>query len=379
MAEGDHGGDRTEAATSRHLDQARDKGQAPVSREAVTFAVLAALTLLCSYQLRSITRGLLPHLMLPVARTGVSALSEAPAIHSLCLAALFAILPFLAVAALIASLAVLFQTNFLVHLASPQPKMSRVSPTAGLKRIFGFNGLIELVRSLLKLGLLITAFGIVAARDFPRLLNLGQVNPHALLSALAEPLLHLFGAALAVQGVVAAGDLLWVRYRHTQDLKMSKQEIRDEVKDTEGNAHVKARIRQIRLVRARKRMMANIPTATVVVTNPTHYAVALTYDRAKSPAPRIVAKGVDTVAARIREIAQANNIPLVENPPLARALFPPSISTAKFPPNTTRRSPRSLPMSGVFRIANAPAYDPDAGDRQAVNQGLRPPHGAVNL
>jgi flagellar biosynthetic protein FlhB len=114
---------------------------------------------------------------------------------------------------------------------------------------------------------------------------------------------------------------MWVRFRHARDMRMSKQSVRDELKDTEGNPHVKARIRRIRVMRARRRMMAKIPTATVVVTNPTHYAVALVYDRIANPAPRIVAKGEDSLAARIREIAEANRVPVVANPPLARALY----------------------------------------------------------
>jgi flagellar biosynthetic protein FlhB len=112
-----------------------------------------------------------------------------------------------------------------------------------------------------------------------------------------------------------------VRFRHAQDMRMSKQDVRDELKDTDGNPHVKARIRRIRIMRARRRMMAKVPGATVVITNPTHYAVALSYDRASNPAPRIVAKGTDSVAARIREVAEANGVPVVANPPLARALY----------------------------------------------------------
>jgi flagellar biosynthetic protein FlhB len=126
---------------------------------------------------------------------------------------------------------------------------------------------------------------------------------------------------------VAAADLMWVRFRHARDMRMSKQNVRDELKETEGNPHVKARIRRIRVMRARKRMMAKVPTATVVVTNPTHYAVALAYDRADNPAPRIVAKGLDSLAARIREVAEANGVPVVANPLLARALHRLDIDT----------------------------------------------------
>ena len=156
--------------------------------------------------------------------------------------------------------------------------------------------------------------------DFPAL----RMAPHwavqTLLAATTHAVLHLLLAMLAVQAVIATADVLWVRFRHARRLRMSRQEVREEQKETEGDPKIKHRIRQIRMQRARRRMLAAVPKATVVITNPTHYAVALTYDRAKHAAPRVVAKGVDAMAARIREVAQANRVPLVANPPLARAL-----------------------------------------------------------
>jgi flagellar biosynthetic protein FlhB len=229
--------------------------------------------------------------------------------------------PFLCAALVAGAAAVLFQTKFLLNPGGIQPKVGRVSPVAGLKRLFGLNGFVEIVKSLCKLGLLIAAMGIAIRDDWSALLRLPWRDPHGMLSAVGRPVFHLFIAGLCVQGVVAAADLMWVRFRHARDLRMSKQGIRDELKDTEGNPHVKARIRRIRVMRARKRMMAKVPGATVVVTNPTHYAVALAYERVRNPAPRIVAKGSDSVAARIRVIAEANGVPVVANPPLARALY----------------------------------------------------------
>ena len=129
--------------------------------------------------------------------------------------------------------------------------------------------------------------------------------------------LTLFGA----QAVIAGADTIWVRYRHAQQLRMSKEEVRQDAKEVDGNPQIKQKLRQIRMARSRKRMLAAVPQATVVVTNPTHYAIALAYDRSKGGAPRVVAKGVDEVAARIREVAQDSRVPLVANPPLARALY----------------------------------------------------------
>jgi flagellar biosynthetic protein FlhB len=126
---------------------------------------------------------------------------------------------------------------------------------------------------------------------------------------------------LAAQAVIAAGDFFWVSLRHSRMLRMSRLDILEEQKETEGDPRVRARLRQIRMFRARKRMLAAVPKATVVITNPTHYAVALAYDREKHAAPRVVAKGVDTLAARIREVAEEHRVPVVANPPLARALY----------------------------------------------------------
>ena len=137
----------------------------------------------------------------------------------------------------------------------------------------------------------------------------------------AKPVLHLLLVVLAAQAAIAVLDYWWVTLRHARGLRMSRHDITEEQREVEGDPRVKARLRQIRNFRARKRMLAAVPKATVVIVNPTHYAVALTYDRARVAAPRVVAKGVDSLASRIREVAQASSVPLVVNPPLARALY----------------------------------------------------------
>ncbi len=229
--------------------------------------------------------------------------------------------PVLAAALAAGSAAILVQTNVLLHLGAIQPRFSRVSPAAGIGRLFGPNGLVELVKSLGKLLLLLIALWVAARGDAMLIVALPWQDAHRLPAVLARCLFHILLAGLCTQAAIAGIDLWWVRFRHARSMRMSKQEIRDEQKDTDGNPHIKARIRRIRLMRARKRMMAAVPKATVVITNPTHYAVALSYDRAVNAAPRIVAKGADHIAARIREVALASNVPLVSNPPLARALY----------------------------------------------------------
>ena len=161
----------------------------------------------------------------------------------------------------------------------------------------------------------------VLAGEMAGLLAAPFVDAAALAARCARPVTHVLIAVLLAQTVIAAADLLWVRLHHASALRMSRQDVRDEQKETEGDPKVKMRFRQLRLQRARRRMLAAVPKATVVITNPTHYAVALVYDRAKTAAPRVVAKGVDSMAARIREVAETNRVPLVANPPLARALY----------------------------------------------------------
>ena len=321
MAGGDQSSeDRTETATARHLDQARDEGQVPVSREAASFATLALVVFVLYFQSHAMVQRVLPDMVAFLSRSGEAYMLGSSQLRPASLRVLGAIAPVLVAAMVAGAAAVLLQTNFLLHLGSLQPRFSRVSPAAGLKRVFGFNGMVEVLKSLLKLGLLAAIMWFVSRGDWPQFVSLPWQDPHRLLPAIVRPVSHVLIAGLWTQAIVAGGDLLWVRFRHARDLRMSKQDIRDEMKETEGNPHIKARIRRIRVMRARQRMMAKVPKVTVVVTNPTHYAVALAYERVNNPAPRIVAKGADSLAARIRELALANGVPVIANPPLARAL-----------------------------------------------------------
>jgi flagellar biosynthesis protein FlhB len=321
VAEGDTSEDRTETATTKHLDHARDQGQVPVSREVTTFASLAAVVLVLGYQSQMMMRQLLPDMVAFLSRTGDASMLGSARIHMSFIGVLAAISPALVAAMIAGAAAVLVQTKFLLHAGSLQPKISRINPMAGVKRVFGLDGLVEMAKSLSKLGLLTIAVWVAIKGDWLALVRLPWENPRALLAAIGRPTFHLLIAGIVTQGIIAGADLMWVHFRHARDMRMSKQDVRDELKDTDGNPHVKARIRRIRVMRARTRMMTKVPTATVVITNPTHYAVALAYDRAINPAPHIVAKGAGAVAARIRAVAEANGVAIVANPPLARALF----------------------------------------------------------
>lgn len=313
--EGKDAEDRTEAPTPRRLERAREEGQVPLSREAVACATLFAATLAAALALPPLGLDLLR------AMRGLLAAPEGGASAALTLlrAAVLALLPVLGATAVAAVLATLAQTGGLVRGKALAPDPARLNPLAALKRLLGPQGLVELLRTLAKLG--VVAASLWQAVDLPALRAALHLPPGALLGEVGRGALRLLVACLAAFALIAAADLLWVRWRHHRGLRMSREEMREETRESEGDPHIKARLRQIRQTRARRRMLAAVPKATVVITNPTHYAVALVYDQGSAAAPRLVAKGVDEMAARIRAVAQEHGVPLVANPPLARALY----------------------------------------------------------
>ena len=201
------------------------------------------------------------------------------------------------------------------------PSFSKISPLQGIKRLFSINQLVELLKALFKITLVGGLLFWVTWRHRHEFQNLATLPLEDLLAYLQDHIYWLFFITVLAVAAMAIADYLFQRYRWMEKMKMTKQEVKDEHKQAEGDPQVKARIRSIRVSRARKRMMAAVPKADVVVTNPTHYAVALKYDPETMNAPTLVAKGVDLIAKRIRDLATENEVPIVENPPLARALY----------------------------------------------------------
>jgi flagellar biosynthetic protein FlhB len=200
------------------------------------------------------------------------------------------------------------------------PKLEKISPISGFQRLFSIEALVNFAKGLVKLAIVSAALWFVLQPDIDRLEVMVTSDPAVLLPQFQELGLKIFGAVLAVVTVIAIADYIFQRNRWWNRQKMTVQETRDEYKQMEGDPKIKGRIRAIRSERSRRRMMANVPQATVVITNPTHYAVALKYDKSMS-APLCLAKGMDAVALRIRGVAEENEVPIVENPPLARALY----------------------------------------------------------
>ncbi len=323
MAEG--ADDRTEAPSQRRIEKAREEGNVAVSRELSMLASVSAGLLMLSAQ-ASDGAGIVKWFAGTLRRASESA-DAGPLLMNAAEETLSATAPIWLAAAGCYAATTLLQTSFLVHSAALQPDIGRLSPLKGIKRMFGLDTLSQAAKAAAKLAVLIFGFVVALRRILPQLADSSSWQPTFLLHQLVQQssrlLMLLLGAHVAIAGV----DFAWVRFQHSKRLRMSKQELRDEHKESEGNPQVKQRLRQVARARARRRMMAAVPKAAVVITNPTHFAVALAYDRGARGAPRVVAKGADDIAARIREVAKEAGVPLVANPPLARALYRVDIDT----------------------------------------------------
>jgi len=200
------------------------------------------------------------------------------------------------------------------------PKLERISPAAGAKRLFALRSLVEFAKGVLKIVLVGAAAVVLLWPATPRILGAIGLEAGPLLALLHALALRLLVGIAALAALIAVLDSLYQRFERHKQLRMSRRDLQDEFKQTEGDPLLKARLKSLRMERARRRMMAEVPKATVVVTNPSHVAVALRYD-ATMAAPRLVAKGIGALAERIRAIARDHGVPIVRNPPLARALY----------------------------------------------------------
>ncbi|GEP06420.1 flagellar biosynthesis protein FlhB [Methylobacterium oxalidis] len=322
MAEGTEEEDRTEEPTQRRLDQAIERGDVANSVEINTFFILGAFTLVLLLAGGPLAKAAMGE-MRGFLMNAHAVPSDAHAYEALAGRGLLIWAKALAIPAgaiVVAVLAAGFLQHPLVFTTETiMPKFDRISPMAGLKRMFGTEALFQFGKGLAKLAVVGIVAGTILWSDRDRLEVFARLDPAACLPAILVIALKLMGGVLAVFLVITLGDALYQRFRWRQRLRMSKEEMKQEMKESEGSPEVKGRMKQLRAARVKKRMMAAIPTATVIVTNPTHYAVALRYESGMA-APVCVAKGVDSLALRIRAVAAEHDVPVLENPPLARAL-----------------------------------------------------------
>ena len=325
MADGEDKESKTEAATERRVREAIEKGDIPFSREAPVFAstlgLLIALALFARGQAAQLARDFAPLLDDP---RGFSLETGGDAMLLLSRVALAAgrfLLPILLILAVCSLAASLLQNLPRLVLDRITPKWSRVSPMAGFARIFGTSGQVEFLKSLVKF-LSVSVVALLLLRsERTRAVNAMFVDPSQLPELILTVSIRLVSAVAIATIVIVAGDLVWARLRWQRSLRMSRQDIKDEHKQTEGDPFIKERLRSLAQDRARNRMLANVDRATVVIANPTHFAVALRYEPAENPAPLVIAKGQDLIALRIRAIAEEKGIAVIEDKPLARSLY----------------------------------------------------------
>ena len=315
---------KTEEPTQRRLEQAREKGQVAKSQEVTHWFMILAFALLAGVFAESMTGGLarsltrfieMPHAIRIDQGQAAELLQE-----TLGDLATVMFLPFLVT--VLAALFSGFVQHGLVFSTEPiTPKWEKLSLVKGMKRLFSSRTLFEFIKGLLKISIVAIVIVLLLLPEWDMIPTVGTLGILELLGVLQTLAVRVLVGVLAVMTIIAALDFLYQKQQHSKQLRMSKQDIKEEFKQTEGDPMIKARLRQIRVERARRRMMAAVPEADVVVTNPTHYAVALKYESSEMEAPVLIAKGADKVALRIREVAKEHKIPIVENPPLSRALF----------------------------------------------------------
>jgi flagellar biosynthetic protein FlhB len=315
--------EKSEDPTQKRLDDALERGDVAKSQEVNTWFVLAGATLILlsfsgqmSSSLTTIMRGLITHAhAIPVDGVGLVRMMQTVGIGTIAAVALpFALLVLAAIAGN------LVQHRLVWSAEALSPKFSKISPGAGFKRLFSKQAAANFIKGLIKLALI---GSIMAALLWPKrhqLDGLVAMDPAIILVLTKTLTLDMLGAVVAVLAVVAAADYFFQYRTWYNRLKMSLREMKDEFKQSEGDPAIKAKIRQLRHQRMKKRMMSEVPKASVIITNPTHFAVALQYERGMN-APICVAKGADNIAFKIREIGAKHDIPIVENPPLARALY----------------------------------------------------------
>ena len=325
MAEGADPESKTEEATPRKLADARLKGdvaKSPDVASALSLSGAAAVVLMSGgWFATSMAEQLLPFIAAPHTMLGGLETGAGVEIGT---NALWAIAPFLGLVMLATIIGGVggnvAQSGLIFTAEKLKPDWSKVNPLAGFKRIFGPDGLFQFVKTFLKLLAVGFICWLVLKSHLRELENMAAMPPAMILPLARDLAIALMMSTIIFLGFAAGADFLWQKYRFAERMKMSMEELKEDYKQSEGDPHVKAKLKQIRAQRSRQRMMQNVPNATVIVTNPTHYSVALRY-KSGDAAPVCVAKGVDALALRIREVAREHDVPIVENVPLARALY----------------------------------------------------------
>lgn len=325
MSEDQDKDSKTEDASEKKISDALEKGNVPFSKEAPIFASLLGILLVLSFLVAEKVPALVSSLSRVFDNAGGYLINDGS--DALLLfadigrAVAVFLVPIVALLSVLGLIASLSQNAPRIVGERIRPQWSRISPMAGWKRIFGIQGVIEFGRSLVKFTAIGTITVMLLRSEIVGVINAITSDPTLLPAKILSLATRLLAAVCAATIVLVAVDLLWSRFKWRKDLRMSHQEQKDEMKQMEGDPMVKARMRSLARDRARRRMLTSVPQASVVIANPTHYAIALRYRQDEGGAPLVVAKGADLVALKIREIATLHGIPVIEDKPLARSLY----------------------------------------------------------
>jgi flagellar biosynthesis protein FlhB len=325
MAEHSDQESKTEQPTEKKIRDAIEEGRIPISREASVFASMAALMVILAFLIGQSAQRLVPTLSgLLDDPDGFRLSTGADAQNLLTVVGLEAMrfmLPLVITVVAFGLAASLLQNVPRLVLQRIQPDFSRISLTQGWKRIFGAQGLVEFAKSVFKLVTVSLVVGFVLRSSEARAFEAMYTDPVALPEMILTIAMRIVSAICIATIVLVAMDLAWARFHWRRELRMTRQELKDEHKQAEGDPLVKARLRSLARDRSRQRMIAGVSRASLVIANPTHYAVALRYQRDENPAPLVLARGMDAIALKIRAVAEENRIPVIENKALARALY----------------------------------------------------------
>ena len=316
--------ERTEPASPRRLEKSREDGQVPRSQELTTFIMLIAasgsLWMIGSLIVQKLSALLESGLRMDQEVVFNSALLL-PRLFQLALDGLWALAPLLGWLVIVAFVSPMLLSGWLFSTKALFPDFKRINPVSGIKRIFSSRGLVELIKAITKALVIGGVAAIVIWNHKQDVLNLVSMPLDVSLTSMGRLIGTTFMLIVGAMLLIVVIDVPFQIWNHARKLRMSKEDLRKETKEDEGDPQVKGRIRSMQREMARRRMMAEVPKADVVVTNPTHYAIALKYQDGSMCAPKVIAKGTQLIAARIRELAEENHIPVLEVPPLARALY----------------------------------------------------------
>lgn len=324
MAEGDDDSERTEEPTSKRIEDAINKGQVAFSREVTSFLFFAFICFFIIFLIPYLGRLSVGEISKFITKPEDIAINKEN-ISGIFISVVLSLAKIISIPVFLVFFLVLFSSfaqNGIIFSSEPLiPKLEKISPLAGLKRLFSLRSLIEFLKGILKISVVAIIAYIIIKNDLTKIIALPELGPFGIASYTIKIAFKLAVSVAIMMFFVAIIDYVYQKYEFIKNLRMTRQELKEEFKQSEGNPEVKAKLKQIRESRARKRMMAQVPKADVVIRNPTHFAVALQYLQDKMNAPKVLALGQDLVALNIIKIAEENKVPVIENRPLAKALY----------------------------------------------------------